>query len=201
MWLRAINNEHTLHLLLIEPMGDVPDVEDGGRVLRLLGLLLPDPLLPRPFFQRLHRARTKHIAQTSEIRTKSYRGRRRRRTPRAGDGGAHQEVLALPGAGSGRAPGEHAPLVPLLLPQPHLPLYSWRAPLREKPPGFSQPRRASGESPREGRRRWRIGGGGGHGEPCLPDYVVGRRRRPEEAVGEGRGEQKPSRRDDGERGG
>lgn len=110
-----------MHLFLIEPMGDVPDVEDGGRVLRLLGLLLPGPLLPRPFFQRLRRARTKHITQTSEIRTKSYRGRR---TPRAGDGGAHQEVLALPGAGSGRAPGEHAPLVPLLLPQPHLPPYS-----------------------------------------------------------------------------
>jgi hypothetical protein len=48
----------TLHLFLIEPVGDVPDVENGGSVLRLLGfLLLPQPLL-RTSFHRLKQAQS-----------------------------------------------------------------------------------------------------------------------------------------------
>jgi hypothetical protein len=40
----------TLHLFLVESVGDVADVEDGGGVLRLLGFLpLPQPLLGASF--------------------------------------------------------------------------------------------------------------------------------------------------------
>lgn len=87
-----------------------------------------------------------------------------------------------PSAGRARASGSasspSAPSPSLLLTSP---------PAREAA-GILTTTARERRSPREGRRRWRIGGGGGHGEPCLPDYVVGRRqrrrRRPEEAVGE-----------------
>jgi hypothetical protein len=60
MFLRPINaaQEPTLHLFLIEPVGDVPDVENCGGVLWLLGFLLLPQTLLRASFQRLKQAQS-----------------------------------------------------------------------------------------------------------------------------------------------
>ena len=56
----ASSHGNTFHLVLVEAVGDVPDVDNRGGVLRLLGLLLqllPGPL-PGPVFQRLRQTAT-----------------------------------------------------------------------------------------------------------------------------------------------
>ena len=148
----------TLHLVLVEAVGDVPDIQDGGRVLRLHKLLLLDPLLLG--FQRLHQSQ-------HNIRDKKRKDVFSFCWPRFGSKGiTHQEILPLAGLGTGRAPREHAPLVPLLVPQPHvcLPLCSRRN-LR------STVLRGRKSQPKQGNLR---GGGetkGGFGESSVPGYV------------------------------
>jgi len=138
--------KHTLHLVLVEAMGDMPYVDDCGGVLGLFRLLHLPQLLPGASFQWLHRAQdataTPRISQKKKgayfshpTETKEWCGR-----------ATHQEVLALAGARCRGTAREHPLLVPLLISHPHLagPSSSLPTPLRS-PAG----RRRSGETARE----------------------------------------------------